>query len=130
VSYCDPRRQLVQQHEEGRQQDAINEYDNEGGDQAGGVRTNSGEADSFPGEIRNENVENPRDDRKQRNGGLTGIRDEKEKSGVTSETKENVESGNDQRVGEGAGSGPAGKAVKQNQIRSDRGQAPSEKAEV
>jgi len=122
--------QLVQQDEEGRQQNAINEYDNEGGDQAGVVKMNSGEADSFPGEIRNENVENPRDDGKERNGGLAGMRDEKEKGGVTSETKENVESGNDQSVSEGAGSGPAGKTVKQNQIWSYRGQAPSEKAEV
>jgi hypothetical protein len=94
------------------------------------VGSNSGEADGFPGEIGNEDVENPRNDGKQRNGSLAGTRDQNEKGRVTGESKEEMESGNYQRVGEGRGSGPAGETVKKRQIRSDGGQAPSEKSEL
>jgi hypothetical protein len=119
----------VQEYEEDRQQDAVNEDHDGGGDQADGVGTNSGEADGFPGEIENEDVENPRNDGKQRNGGLAGTRDQNEKGGVTGEAKEDVESGNYQGVGEGDGSGTTGESVKKNQIRSEGGQTPSDKTE-
>lgn len=55
---------LIQKPEEGRQQDAINEDGNQSRDEAGGVGTNSDQADGFPCEIWNEDVENPRNNGK------------------------------------------------------------------
>ncbi len=103
--------EIVQDQYESWEQAGVEEDHDGGDDEAGRIGLDSGLADGFPGEIENEYVENPRDDGEQGRGDLAGTENEREESGVTDETEENMDRGNDQSVGEGCASGPTGQSV-------------------
>lgn len=78
--------EAVQNNDEKREQRCVDENNYRGDDQAGGIGMDSGLANRFPGQVEDDDIENPWGDGKQRRGDLSGPEDECEKGRVAEES--------------------------------------------